>query len=51
MNLFTNRLTDLENEPMGTRGKDGGEGLVRKFGIAIVHTAIFKMGNQQGPVG
>ena len=44
-----NRLTDLENELMVTRGKWG----ARRDGLGVwdwhVHTAIFKMDNQQGP--
>ena len=35
MNLFTNRnrLTDLENKLMVTGGMEGGERIVREFGI------------------
>ena len=41
-----NRLTDLENELRLPEG----EGIFRGFGIkGHVHTAIFKMDNQQGP--
>ena len=39
-----NRLTDLENELMVTRGKGGG--VVWNW---HVHTAVFKIDNQQGP--
>ena len=41
-----NRLTDLDNEFMVIGEKDGGR-IVWEFGY--VHTAIFKMDNQQGP--
>ena len=44
-----NRLTDFENEYTVARGEELGEGIVREFGDWYVHTAIFKMGNQQGP--
>ena len=45
MNLFTKLriLTDLENELMVARGKDGGRVWDRH-----VHTTIFKMDNKQG---
>ena len=33
----------------GCWGKKEGEEIVRKFGIGHVHTAMFKMDNQQGP--
>ena len=33
MNLFTNRLLDLENEFIVTREEGWGEGIVREFGI------------------
>ena len=42
-------LTDLENELMVTRREGLGGGIDREFGIVHVHTAIFKIGNQQGP--
>ena len=49
MNLFTSRkrLTDLENKLEVAKGKDGGKGQGAWY--QCVHTAIFKMGNQQGP--
>ena len=33
----------------GCWGKKEGEEIVRKFGMRHVHTAMFKMDNQQGP--
>ena len=33
----------------GCWGKKEGEEIVKKFGIGHVHTAMFKMDNQQGP--
>ena len=43
-------LTDLENEFMVTGGKSWGGRIVREFETDMyVHTAIFKMDNQQGP--
>ena len=41
-----NRLIDLENEFMIARGEGQGEGIVWD---GHVHTAIFKMDNEQGP--
>ena len=41
-----NRLTESENKFMFTRRKDGGRD---SKGVWDVHTAIFKMDNQQGP--
>ena len=35
MNLFTNRLLDLENEFIVTREEGWGEGIVREFGIDV----------------
>ena len=35
MNLFTNRLLDLENEFIVTREEGWGEGIVREFGMDI----------------
>ena len=52
MNLFTkNRLIDLENRLMVTSGEGWGEGIFREFEVVHthVHTAVFKMDNQQGP--
>ena len=35
---------------MVTSGKNAGEGTVRELGIdKCVHTAVFKMNNQEGP--
>ena len=49
MNLFTKqKQTDLENELIVMGGKTGGRD---SYGVCDghVHTAIFKMDNQQGP--
>ena len=50
MNLLQNRnrLTDLENELMVTGGKMGGRDSQGVWDRRV-HTAIFKMDNQQGP--
>ena len=48
MNLQNRKIIDLENELMVAGGKDGGGD---SWGVwdGHVHTAIFKMANQQGP--
>ena len=33
-----------------TQGEGLGEGIVRELGMDMVHTAIFKVDNQQGPI-
>ena len=45
----TETLTDLENKVMAARRKGWGGGIDWEFGTDNVHTAIFKIDNQQGP--
>ena len=44
MNLFTkqNRLTDIENKIMVTKGESGGKGQIRSLGLADTHYCILK---------
>ena len=39
----------LREQTYGCQWEEWGEGIVREFGYRPVYTAIFKMGNQQGP--
>ena len=43
MNLFTNRLLDLENEFIVTREEGWGEGIVREFGIEVYTLLYLKL--------
>ena len=47
--LFAKKLTETE-QAYGCRGEGWGQGIVREFGMDMyIHSAIFKMDNQQGP--
>ena len=50
MNLHTKQkeTQNLENKLMVAGGRNGGKGLLGRLG-GHVHTAVFKMDNQQGP--
>ena len=50
VNLFT-KQRNSQNELMVAGGGGDGweEGIVREFGVDV-HTATFKMDNQQGPI-
>ena len=44
-----NRLTDIENKLMVTKGEGGREGKIRNLGIHIYMLLYIKLDNQQGP--